>query len=151
MEGNEWILDYNAKLGRTLCQYAEEKLGRKIHLAYGYGFMNKAMDAYAKMWEHGALAPAGESFNGGYGGRGEVDLEAAADWHHEHGCYMTFSIFDHTAENGPVSAIEEEMKELVMKHKHMPKFVPGFKATYWTPQAHIDAAVAAVRKYGRYE
>lgn len=151
MEGNEWILGYHAKLGKTLSQYAEEKLGRKIHLSYGYGFMGKALQAYPKMWESRALGPAGETFNGGFGGRGAVDLEAAANWHHTHECYMSFTIEDHAMEFGPVSAIEEQMKAHVLNHKHMPKFVPSAKATYHTPQVHIDAAIAAARKYGRYE
>jgi hypothetical protein len=151
LESNEWIIGYHKKLGEALSQYAKEKLGRPIHLAYGYGFMGKAMQAYDLMWKYGGLGPAGELFNGGYGGRGQVDLEAAAKWHHEHGCYLTFTIEDHTVEFGPISQIEEELKKHVLDHKHMPKFVPGIKATYWTPMAHIDAAVATMKKYGRYE
>ena len=113
--------------------------------------MGKAIEAYNLMYQYGGLGPAGELFNGGYGGRGEVDLDAAAQWHYEHECYVSMSILDHTAEFGPISQIEEEIKELCEKHKHMPKFVPGFKSTYWTPMAHLDAAAAAFKKYGRYE
>ena len=149
--GNEWILDYYGTLGKTLSKYAKEKLGRPIHLSYGYPYMAKALEAYPIGWEHSALGPAGETWNGGCGGRGEVDLEASANWHHEHECYMSFSITDPTLENGPISAIEEEMKEHVLKHKHMPKFAPGIVPPYWTPPEHVDAAIAAARKYGRYE
>ena len=151
MEGNEWICEYYVKLARTLSEYAVEKLGRPILLIYGYGLMGKAMQAYDIMWEHGGLGPAGELFNGGYGGRGEVDLEAAANWHYEHECFLSFSIEDHPMEHGPISAIEEQMKEHVLSHKHMPRFIPGAKATYWTPMEHIDAAYATVKKYGRYD
>jgi hypothetical protein len=149
--GNEWILDIYGKLGKTLSKYAKEKMGRPVHLSYGYPYMAKQLEALPIGWKHGALGPAGETWNGGCGGRGEVDLEKSADWHHEHGCYMSFSITDPTLENGPISAIEEEVKELVLKHKHMPKFAPGIVPPYWTPPEHVDAAIAAAKKYGRYE
>jgi len=151
LEGNEWIIGYHKKLGEALSQYAREKLGRPIHLFYGYGFMGKALQAYDIMWKYGGLGPAGELFNGGYGGRGEVDLEAAANWHHEHECFVSFTIEDHPMEFGPVSEIEEQMKTHVLNHKHMPRFLPAFKSTYWTPMAHIDAAIAIIKKYGKYE
>ena len=82
--GNEWMLDYYVKIGSTLSDYAKEKLGRPIHLSHGYPFMGTALKAYPVVWEYGAMGPAGEAFNGGCGGRGECDLEAAAEWHHEH-------------------------------------------------------------------
>ncbi|MFC1925668.1 hypothetical protein ACFLW2_03110 [Chloroflexota bacterium] len=151
MEGNEWVIEYHKKLGKALSEYAVEKLGRPTLLVYGYALMGKAMKSYPIMWEHGGLGPAGELFNGGYGGRGEVDLEEAANWHHEHGCFLSYSIEDHPMEFGPISEIEEQMKAHVLKHKHMPRFVPAAKATYWAPMEHIDAAFAAVKKYGRYE
>ena len=151
MEGNEWICDYHKRLGTELSEYAVEKLGREIHLAYGYGFMGKAVQSYDIMWKHGALGPAGKLFNGGMGGRGQADLDEVARWHHEHECYVVVSILDHTMEFGPIPALDEEIKEFIGKHKHMPKFVIGLKATYWTPQAHCDAAIAAAKKYGRNE
>jgi len=151
LEGNEWIIDYYRILGETWSQYARETLGRPIHLSYGHGFMGKANKAYPIMWEYGGLGPAGERYNGVLGAWGEADLEAAANWMHEHECYCQQAIQDHTLENGPISAIEEEAKELVLKHKHMPKFFPVGVPTYWTPLEHSDACLAAIKKYGRYE
>ena len=151
LDGNEWTLGHFKTIGKTLSEHAVSKLGEKIHLSYGYPLMGMALKAYPYCWEYGALGPAGELFNGGCGGRGEVDLEASANWHHEHECFMSFSITDHTLEYGPISAIEEETKEHVLKHKHMPKFAPGIIPPYWTPPEHVDAAIAAARKYGRYE
>ena len=151
MENNLWICDHYSIIGKTLSQYAVEKTGRKIHLSYAYAYLGKALEWYRIMWEHGGLGPAGETFNGGLGGRGQVDLEKAAEWHHKHGLYMSFTIDDHTMESGPISKIEGEVKEHVLHHKHMPKFAPGAKPSYWTPMAHADAAVAAFKKYGRYE
>jgi len=151
LDGNEWTLGYFKTIGKTLSEHAVSKWGEKIHLSYGYPYMGKALEAYPYCWEYGALGPAGELFNGGCGGRGEVDLEASANWHHEHECFMSFSITDHTLEYGPISAIEEEVKEHVLRHKHMPKFAPGIIPPYWTPPEHVDAAIAAARKYGRYE
>ena len=145
------MLDYYVKIGSTLSDYAKEKLGRPIHLSHGYPFMGTALKAYTVVWEYGAMGPAGEAFNGGCGGRGECDLEAAAQWHHEHECFVSFSIEDQTLENGPISDIEEAVKDHVLKHKHMPKFAPGIIPPYWTPSEHFEAAITAARKYGRYE
>jgi hypothetical protein len=149
--GNEWIIDYLKRLGETLSKYAKEKLGRPIHLSYGHGYLGMALKAYPIMWKYGGLGPAGELFNGVLGARGEVDMEAAANWMHEHGCYCQQAIQDPTLENGPISAIEEEVKELCEKHKHMPKFFPVGVPPYWTPPAHADACIKALKKYGRYE
>lgn len=151
MRGNEWIVDYYRQVGETWSQYAKERLGRPIHLSYGHGFMGGANKAYPIMWEHGGLGPAGERYNGVLGSWGEADLEAAANWMHEHECYCQQSIRDHTLENGPISAIEEEAKELVLKHKHMPKFFPVGVPTYFTPPEHSKACLDAIKKYGRYE
>jgi len=151
LDGNEWMLDYYVTIGKELSEHAKEKMGSPIHLSHGYPYTGKGMKAYPKVWDHGALGKAGEMWNGGCGGRGEVDLEAAANWHHEHECFMSFSIEDHTLEFGTLSEIEEAVKEHVLKHKHMPRFAPGIIPPYWTPPAHFDAAIAAARKYGRYE
>ena len=64
---------------------------------------------------------------------GDIDLEVAANWMHEHECYCQQAIKDATLENGPISAIEQEVKDLVLKHKHMPKFFPVGVPTYHTP------------------
>lgn len=109
------------------------------------------MDAYPVVWEYGALGPAGEMWNGGCGGRGECDLDAVAQWHHEHECYCSISIEDHTLEFGTQSEIEEAVKDHVMKHKHMPKFAPGIIPPYWTPAKNFDTAIKAFKKYSRYE
>jgi len=151
LKGNEWIADYHARIGKTLSEYAKEKLGRPIHLAYGYGLMAKSLDWFNHMWERGGLGPAGETFNGGLAGRGEDDREALIDWNYEHDCYICTSIDDHPMEFGPISAIDEALKEHIEKHKHMPKFIPSVKCLYETPPEYVDAAVAAFKKYGRYE
>ena len=149
--GKEWMLDSYRTLGKALSDYAKEKLGRPIHLSHGYPLTGMTMKALPIVWEQGALGPAGEMWNGGAGGRGECDLEAVADWHHEHECFMSFSAHDETMENGPISAIEEEVKDIVLKHKHMPKFTIDIFPPYWAPAEHIDAAIKTQKKYGRYE
>ena len=151
MDGNEWMLDSYKLVGETLSAYAKEKLGRPVHLNHGYPFTGMANKAFPIVWKHGALGPAGEMWNGGEGGRGECDLEAAAQWHHEHECLCSYSGHDVIMENGPISAIEEDVKDIVLKHKHMPKFFLDIYAPYWAPMEHIDAAIKAQKKYGRYE
>lgn len=146
-----WTAEYFATLGKTLGKLAVEKLGRKIPLTYGYAYMGKSLEWFAQMWEVGGLGPVGETFSGGRGGRGAVDLEKAADWHHEHGCSMSFTIEDHIMEFGSLSEIEEAVKENCLRHKHMPSFGPAFKPPYFTPFEKVDAAVKAHKKYSRYD
>ena len=145
-----YIIDSFATLGKELSNYSKEKYGKPVHLSFGYAFMGKALEWAEVMWDRGGLGPAGETWNGGSGGRGSVDLWKLAEWHHEHQCYMAASIEDTTLENGPISAIEEEVKEWVLKHKHMPKFAPAINPTYWTPPEHTDAAIATFKRYARY-
>jgi len=149
--GREWILDYYKDIGLTLSAYAKEKMGGPVHLSHGYPYTGMALKAYSIVWEHGALGPAGEMWNGGCGGRGECDLEAAADWHHEHGCHMSFSIEDRIQEFGSLAEIEEAEKAHVLKHKHMPRFGPAICPPFWTPLEKYEAAIKAAKKYGRYE
>ena len=146
-----WTTDHYRLIGTNLAEYSVERLGRKMPLYYGYAFMGGALTWYQVMWDQGGLGPVGETFNGGSGGRGEVDLEKAADWHHEHECHMSFTIDDHITEFGSPTEIEEAIKKHCLDHKHMPRFAPGFKPPYWTSPENVDIAVAALKKYGRYE
>ena len=151
MGGNEWIIWYYKELAQRWSKHSEETAGKKVHLSYGHGYMGMALKAYPIMWEHGGLGPAGELYNGVLGAWGECDAEAAANWMHEHECYCQQAIFDSTLENGPISAIEEEVKALVENHKHMPKYFAVGVPPYWTPPEHTDACIAALKKYGRYD
>ncbi|TAK34924.1 MAG: hypothetical protein EPO21_07960 [Chloroflexota bacterium] len=146
-----WTADYFSTLGKTLSQYAVEKMGRRIHLFYGYAYMGKSYEWFTQMYEVGGLGPAGETFNGGMGGRGAVDLEKSADWHHEHECFMSYTIEDRIMEFGSPTELEEAVKQHCLSHKHMPRFAPGYKPPYWTPFENLDIAIAAHKKYGRYD
>jgi hypothetical protein len=148
---NLWIVDHFKAVGENVCQYSKDKLGKELVMGFGYAFLGKALEWYQVMWDHGGMGPVGKCFNGGTGGRGSVDLEKAADWHHEHQCYLSFTIDDHIMEFGSPTEIEEAIKKTCLDHKHMPKFGPSFKPTYWTPAANVDIAVKALKKYGRYE
>lgn len=151
MEKHLWITDYFRAVGTSLAAYSKEKLGRRMPMTYGYAYMGGALTWYQIMYENGGLGPVGETFNGGLGGRGAVDLEKAANWHHEHECHMCFTIDDHIMEFGSQTEIEEAIKKHCDDHKHMPRFAPAFKPPYWTKQGNVDIAVAALKKYGRYE
>ena len=151
LEKHLWITEHFAAVGKTLGSYCKETLGKKMPMTYGYAYMGGALTWYQVMWENGGLGPVGETFNGGIGGSGEVDLDKAAEWHHEHECHMSYTVDDKVIEFGSPSEIEEVIKKQVLDHKHMPKFAPSFKPPYWTQQENVDIAVAALKKYGRYE
>lgn len=148
---NLWITEHFRIVGETICQYSKEKARKDLYMSYGYAFLGKAQEWFEVMLEHGGLGPLGKTFNGGCGGRGAVDLEKAADWHHEHGLFISYTIDDHIIEFGSPSEIEEAIKQQVLRHKNQPKFAPSFKPTYWTKAENVDIGVKALKKYGRYE
>ncbi len=151
MGNNMWMVDHFTKIGTTIASYAEKEMGKKLLMTYGYAFLGKALEWYQIFWGNGALGPVGTTFNGGIGGRGGVDLEKVADWHHEHECVLSYTIDDHITEFGSPSEIEEAIKKHCLDHKHMPRFAPAFKPPYWTPLKNVDIGVEALKKYGRYE
>jgi len=151
LEGNEWTIQSLGELGTHLAQYAKDKLGRPLPLGYGYAYTAMAVRAYPKMIEYKALGPTGETFSGGLAGGGDADMEETARWHHEQKWWQIFAIDEHVLEHGPISKIEEAMKKHTLDHKHMPGFAPGLVPAYWTPQAHVEAAIETCKKYGRYE
>jgi hypothetical protein len=148
---NIWIADHFRIVGETVCQYSKDKLNKELSMGYGYAYLGKAQEWFEVMYEHGGLGPIGKTFNGGTGGSGAVDLDYAADWHHDHELYMSYTIDDHIIEFGTETEIEEAIKTQVMRHKNKPKFGPSFKPTYWTSARNIEVGVAALKKYGRYE
>jgi len=150
LDKDMWVFDHFRDIGKSLSRYAAVNMEGRLHLSYAYAFMGKALDWYSQAWESGAMGPIGETFNGGLGGRGDVDLEKAAQWHDEHGCLMGFCIDDHIMEFGSPSEIEEAIKANCLSHKHMPRFLPAFKPNYWVRPQNVDVAVAAVKKYGGY-
>lgn len=82
----------------------------------------------------------------------EAGMEKLIDYYREHNLFLSVSIPHQVLEDGPISAIEEECKKLCEYGKSHPKFSAGAfpGAAFWTPFHHIDAAVAAFKKYGKY-
>lgn len=82
----------------------------------------------------------------------EAGMEKLIDYYREHNLFIVIGIPHNVFEDGPISAIEEECKKLCECGKSHPKFGPAAMpgASFWTPFHHIDAAVAAFKKYGKY-
>jgi uroporphyrinogen-III decarboxylase len=138
-KGNEWLADYWAEVGRAL--------GPQIPVTYGYGFSMTA-PFLPVLWERGALGPG--SFVGGLYDQ-QCDPERMLDFHREHDLYIASIGSYQTLLDGPVSAIEDEVKQLLESGKPYPRFSIAIgMVDYWTPPSHLDAAIAAAKKHGSY-
>ena len=139
VKGNEWLADYWAKIGKALAT--------QVPVVYGYGFAGTAQ-WIPIMWERGALGPG--SWSGGLHDY-QCDYKTMIDLHREHDLYVSCMTSDKTLLDGPVSAIEEEIKERCEYGKPYPRFSIAIgMVDYWTPPSHLDAAIAAAKKYGKF-
>jgi hypothetical protein len=138
-KGNEWLADYWAKVGQAL--------GPQTPVTYGYGFP-MTVQWLPVLWEREALGPG--SFAGGLYDP-QCDPRKMLDFHREHDLYVACVGSYKTLLDGPVSAIEDEVKQLLELGKPYPRFSIAIgMVDYWTPQPHLDAAIAAAKKHGRY-
>ena len=145
LKGSEWVADKWAELAKTI-----KAMQPGVHLSHGYSFLSGVFQWYPILWDHNAMTP--DSFDGGHGGYSQdIDMKGVFNWHRDHNLFLSYSILDETLEKGPISGIEAEFKALCefSKSQH-PKFAPAINPTYFTPDAHIDAAVAAFKKYSKY-
>ncbi len=141
-KGNEWLADYWAKVGKALKVFAPQ-----TYLMYAYGF-GMAAQWIPILWERGGLGPG--NFSGGLHDY-QCDYKTMIDLHREHDLYIASMGSDKTVLEGPVSAIEEEIKHLYDLGKSYSRFSLAIgMVDYWTPPSHLDAAIAAARKYGKY-
>ncbi|MBN1314751.1 MAG: hypothetical protein JXA42_04765 [Anaerolineales bacterium] len=138
-KGNEWLADYWAKVGKAL--------GPQVPVTYGYAF-SMSLQFLPVLWERGALGPG--SFGGGLADP-ECDPEAMIDFHREHDLNIGTTGSYKTLLDGPVSAIEADVKHLLENGKSYPKYSIAIgMVDYWTPQSNLDTAIAAAKKYGKY-
>ena len=143
LKGNEWVGEQLLELATTIKASSPD-----IHLSFGYSFLSGVFEWYDILHEMGAMSP--DTWDGGLGGYSEdIDMEKVFDVHREQNWWLSYSIQNETLEKGPISAIEEEVKALSEKGKANPKFSPGIVPVYFVPPSHLDAAIAAVKKYSR--
>jgi len=98
--------------------------------------------------EKGIIGPGAYA---GWASSAEVGYKQMIDSAREYNNFIETCSTDKILLNGPVSDIEEEVKMICDYGKSFPKFAmcsPGID--YWVPQAHVDAFVAACKKYGKY-
>jgi len=138
-KGNEWVAEYWARIGKALAPQAP--------ISYGYAF-GLTTEWLPVMYGKGALGPG--SFCGGYA-VADIDYRKMIDLSRERDLCISCALPDKVLLGGPISAIEEEIKKRCDYGKSYPKFAIGiYGVDYWTPQAHLDAAVAACKKYGKF-
>jgi len=143
LKGSEWVGDQLAELAKDI-----KAADPKVHLSHGYSFLTGVFEWYSILHERGAMTR--DAFDGGTGGDvTDVDPKKIMAWHQEHDIYLGYGIQTGILEQGPISAIEEACKALCEEGKSHPRFAPGALVVYHTPHAHLDAAVAAYKKYAR--
>jgi len=143
LKGNEWVGDQLTEWVKTTKASSPD-----IHLSYGYSFLSGVFEWYDMLHKMGVNAP--DAIDGGMGGLSEdIDMKRVLDCHREQNLWLSYSIRNETLEKGPISAIEEEVKALSELGKSHPKFSPGIVPVYFVPHPHVDAALAALKKYNK--
>jgi len=138
VKGSEWIVDEFTKVCKALSPFAPVT-GAPAYPHSGW---------LPTMYERGALGP--DTFRGNLF-RTDPGWEKVVDFHRERDLYCSCFTSNKIVLDGPVSAIEEETKNLCEYGKPYPKFAIAIGVVdYWTPPPHLDAAVAAAKKYGKY-
>jgi len=140
-KGNEeWVSEHWGKVCRTIAQESG------VPCIYGYA-LKKTTEWVPIMYDHGVLGPGG--FAGGLADI-EIPFKEMIDLHRERDLYISNPPSDKVVLDGPISAIEDSIKEICAYGMSYPKFAIGFPVPdYHTPPAHIDALVAAMKKYGK--
>ena len=106
----------------------------------------KALDWFPAMCEQGAVGSG--SFCGWF--CAEMDYKEVIDFSREHDLYCSCALSDRVLLNGPISAIEEEIKQRCEYGKLNPKFAIGIAAVaYLTPISNFEAAIATAKRYGK--
>jgi len=138
IKGNEWTLDHHEKVCKTV--------GAQIPVYYTAGV---AADAtwLPLMVERGVMGPEGLK---GWVTGGGLQYDKAINGCREFNLHCICLSSDKTVLDGPITDIEADIKMRCDYGKDHPKFSIGIGAIdYHTPQAHVDAAIAAAKKYGK--
>ena len=146
MKGHEWIADTWAELGKAI-----KAIDPKIYLINGVTALSTFQEFSNILRERGGLGR--DTFSGGITGNDDdAIMMSTADYYNEHGLFFCDGILNKTLEEGPMSAVEEAYKKLCEYTKPYPRFSPAIvtASAHWTPFEYVDAAIATVKKYGKY-
>jgi len=139
VKGNEWTLDYHLKAGKAIGPQIPTVITASVPGDQPW---------VPLIMEKGLLGPGSYM---GWSINWRLDVKKMLDNSREHNIYSSTGFSDEILLNGPISDIEDAVKERVEMGKPHTKFAMTVGAIdYWTPPAHVDAAVAAVKKYGKY-
>ncbi len=148
LKGNEWVADLWKDLAVDLKDYSKKEFKYNVHLQAGYSFLSGVFEWYDVFSKHGAMAKD-TAWDGGTGGHGEVDMQKVFDWHREHDIQLGFSPSDKVTSEGPISLIDQEVKAMCDQGRSHRRFTPNVAVGYFAPPPHVDAAIAAMKKYSK--
>ena len=144
LRANEWLADIYIEMADFLKGLAPQ---RQLH--FGLSTFDLYYEWMDLLQEKGAVGP--DRFDGGLTGNEPWEkLKKMIDYHREHNLYLTAAAPDEIMSKGPISAIEDMMKELCEYSKSSPKYSPSIMSDFWAPTAYWEAGIEAVKKYGKY-
>jgi len=146
LKGHEWIADAWAELGKAI-----KAVDPKIQLINGVTALSTFKEFTDVLIERGGAGEA--SFNGGLTGNDNDEIaRTMMDYYNEHNMFLFMGILNTLLEKGTLSEIDEAYKKLCEYTKSYPRFSPSIVTggAHWTPFYHVDAALEAVKKYGKY-
>ena len=149
LEGNEWIADTWAQLAKDI-----KAMDPNIYLINGVTALSTFTGFTSILLERGGASPcSGDSWCGGITGQDDADvIKNMMDYYNENKMFFSVGIMNSVQEAGPVSAIDEAYKQLCEYTKPYPNFSPAIvtASAHWSTFEFVDAAVAAIKKYGKY-
>jgi uroporphyrinogen-III decarboxylase len=139
IKGNEWTLDHHEKTCKILGPQIPSVLTASVPADLQW---------FPLMMAKGLMGPKG--FVGWCSGQ-DIDYKQLIDKAKEHNIFCACLHSDKILIDGPASAIEEDIAKRCEYGKKHPMFAASVGAIdYWTPPAHVDAAMAACKKHGKY-
>ena len=149
MKGNEWIADTWAELAKKI-----KAIDPKIYLINGVTALSTFTEFTDILVERGGAGPcSGDSWCGGITGQDDAGvIKNMMDYYNEHKMFFSVGIMNNIQEAGPVSAIDEAYKKMCEYTKPYPRFSPAIvtASAHWSTFEYVDAAIAAIKKYGKY-
>lgn len=140
LKGNEWMADHYAKTCRAV-------VDPKFPGYFGVG-LPADLFWLDTLMEKGVMGPGGYS---GWATSGEIDYKKLIDSAKKYDIFTATAAVPKLVMTGPIAAFEEDIKQRCEYAKTHPKAAVGvYSIDFATPQHHVEAAVNACKKYGKF-
>ena len=139
IKGNEWTLDHHEKASKILGPQIPTIITASVPADLQW---------LPHIMEKNIMGPDG--YIGWVSGQ-DVDYKKLIDTARDYNLVVASLHSDKTLLDGPMSALEEELRTRIDYGKSHPKFAAAVGTVdYWTPPQHFEAAVEICKKLGKY-